>query len=117
MGSRYSGSKHKVSHAFAPPPKEWGVEEWKTPDGMTARRAQVIMRAFVEYTHSVPALSSELSISEVVAEKYLDDWRTIPKGVIYRLPVLVAVLKKSPAKTRQIMRKLGEEAAYDAGQA
>lgn len=78
-----------------------GPLKWQMPDGMNAERAQRIMRAFVEYTHSVPALCSELQISTIVAEVYLQNACQIPKGIVPKLARLTKIMRQAPRKMRE----------------
>lgn len=87
-------------------PRLWGVLPWKMPDGMDAKKAQVIMRAFIEKTHRHDVLCWALKIPSGTAEMYLQNADTIPKSIAARLPVLKKILMKNPARTLRIMDKI-----------
>jgi len=89
------------------PPVLWGVIEWETPDGINAKRAQVLMKAFIEKTHRQDVLCRILGVSRYVAELYLQDWRTIPKGIVERLPRLKQIIMQNPARTLELLNKIG----------
>lgn len=89
------------------PPVLWGVIEWETPDGMNAKRAQVILRAFLEKTHRLDVMCYELKVPPATVKLYLDDYNTIPKGIVERLPRLKEAIMRNPARTLGIMDKLG----------
>lgn len=93
----------------AKPPSTWGVIEWQMPDGMNAAKAQKIMQAFVEYTHSLPALCAELHVPIGTARIYLLNSASIPKSVAYKIPRLITSMKKNPARAYEIAERVERE--------
>ncbi|MBO4779798.1 MAG: hypothetical protein J5497_04085 [Selenomonadaceae bacterium] len=89
------------------PPVLWGVIEWETPDGMNAKRVQVLMQAFIMKTHRLDVMCRILGVPKFTAELYLKDERTIPKGVVYRLPRLKEIIMQNPARTLEILDRFG----------
>lgn len=87
------------------PPMLWGVIEWEMPDGMNARQAQVIMKAFVEKTHCFNVMCYALGVSRAVGDMYLKNEKTIPKGIVQKLPKLQKVLMRNPARTLSLLEK------------
>ena len=81
-----------------------GPIRWQMPDGMDAVRAQKIMMAFVDYTHSIYALCGELNVPTGTARLYLTNSDTIPKGVYWKLDGLLREMKKNPARMLEIMQ-------------
>ena len=81
-----------------------GPIRWEMPDGMNAVKAQKIMMAFVDYTHSIYALCGELNIPTSTARLYLTNSDTIPKGVVWKLDNLLREMKKNPARMLEIMQ-------------
>ena len=92
------------------PPILWGVLPWKMPNGMNAAQAQAIMKAFIEKTHRIDLMSHVLGVSTLVGSLYLDDERTIPKGIVDKLPSLEEVLRKNPARLLEMLDKEREQA-------
>ena len=87
------------------PPILWGVLPWKMPDGMNAAQAQVVMKAFIEKTHRIDLMSRVLGVPMIVGKLYLQDERTIPKGIVAKLPRLEEILKKNPARLLEMLDK------------
>lgn len=83
-----------------------GPIRWEMPDGMNAARAQKIMMAFVDYTHSIYALCGELNIPTGTARLYLTNADTIPKGVYWKLDKLIREMKKNPSRMLEIMQDI-----------
>ena len=81
-----------------------GPIRWEMPDGMNAQKAQRIMMAFVDYTHSIYALCGELNVPTGTARLYLTNSGTIPKGVYWKLDKLIREMKKNPARMLEIMQ-------------
>ena len=86
-------------------PMLWGVIPWQMPDGMNAAQAQAIMKAFIEKTHRIDLMSRALGVSTVVGSLYLQDERTIPKSIVWKLPRLEEILKKNPARLLEMLDK------------
>ena len=86
------------------PPTKWGPLKWDV-DGMTAEKAQAVMRAFMVYTHSLESLAEILHVGEFAAEEMLNRASAIPKQVAFYIPDLLTVMKKSPAKMVQAMKQ------------
>jgi len=97
------------------PPVLWGVLEWQMPDGMNAKQAQVVMRAFVEKTHCFNVMCCALGVNRSVGELYLKDWKTIPKGIVSALPKLQKVIMRNPARTLALLEKKLAPKTYSFG--